>query len=166
MNFFISAMLIVSSFLGLVFLETPKIMDRDLQLLTGAEWTGNLVYLDYQKNKSVSIPSNLTVTKSAADKSSWTFEYRYPDEPKANSKANVTLGEDGKLIDGERVIERAKLSGDRLKIVTEKSGSDNDKKALFRFTYLLGKTSLSIKKEVRYEDAKKFFVRNEYRWKR
>lgn len=166
MNAFISAFLIASSFLSLILFNTPKVVPSDLQPLTGAEWKGSLSYLDYQKNKMVSIPSNLTVTQSTTVESSWIFEYRYPDEPKANSKETVILSEDGKLIEGERVSERTNLSGDRLKIVTEKSGSDYDKKALFRFTYLLGKTSFSIKKEVRYEDAKKFFVRNEYRWKR
>lgn len=43
---------------------------------------------------------------------------------------------------------------------------DNDKRALFRYTYLLGAKSLSIKKEVRYEGASEFFERNEYSWKR
>lgn len=166
MNVFISALLIASSFFGLVSLKTPKVRTKDLQTLTGAGWTGSLSYLDYRKNKRVSIPSNLTVTQSAEDKSSCIFEYQYPDEPKANSKEIVTLSNDGKFINGERVIERTNLAGNTLKIVTEKNGPDNDKKALFRFTYSLSKTSFSIRKEVKYEDATEYFVRNEYSWKR
>ncbi len=95
-----------------------------------------------------------------------TFEYQYPDEPKANSTETVAIGKDGKMFDGEAVIERTNLTDKTLKIVTEKSGPDNDKKALFRFTYLLSKTSFSIKKEVKYEGTTEFFVRNEYNWKR
>lgn len=166
MNVYISALLIASSLFGLVSLKTPKVRTKDLQTLTGAKWAGSLSYLDYRKNQKVSIPSTLTVTQSVEDKSSWMFEYQYPDEPKANSKEIVTLSKDGKFINAEMVIERTNLPGDVLKIVTEKNGSDNDKKALFRFTYLLSKTSLSIKKEVKYEDATGFFVRNEYSWKR
>ncbi|MEP6923796.1 MAG: hypothetical protein ABI954_04980 [Pyrinomonadaceae bacterium] len=166
MNIFISALLITSSFLGLSFLNAPKVKTKDLQRLTGAQWIGTLSYLDYGTNKKVSIPSKLTVTQSAEDKLSWVFEYQYPDEPKANSKEKITISRDGKTIDGETVVGRTNLAGDMLKIVTEKTGMDNDKKALFRLTYLSSETDFSIKKEVKYEDATEFFMRNEYSWKR
>jgi len=166
MKIFVSALLVTSSFFGLAFLEAPKVKTEDLQRLTGARWTGTLTYADYGTNKKVSIPSNLTVTRSAANKLSWVFEYQYPDEPKANSKATVTIGKDGTTIDGEKVIERTRLAGDTLRIVTEKPGPDNNKSALFRFTYLLSATSFSIKKEVRYEGATEFFERNQYSWQR
>lgn len=162
----ISIWLIALSLSVFAFGQAPKVKIKDLQNLTGAQWTGTLSYLDYQKNTKVSIPSNLTVTQSKDDKSSWIFEYQYPDEPKANSKENIALSKDGKIFDGETVIERTSLADKTLKIVTEKSGPDNDKKALFRFTYLLNKTSFSIKKEVKYEGTTDLFVRNEYSWKR
>ncbi len=166
MNILITLLLITSSFYGLVSLKTPRVKIKDLQTLAGVKWTGNLSYLDYQKNKLISISSNLIVTQSTEDKSSWIFEYQYPDEPKANIKETVTLTKDGSFIDGEKVTERTSLAGRTLRIVTEKSGTDNDQKALFRFTYLLSKTRFSIKKEVKYEDGTEFFVRNEYSWKR
>lgn len=122
--------------------------------------------MDYRTNKKVSIPSNLSVRQSSEDKLSWAFEYQYPDEPKANNKDIVTISKDGRTIDGETVIERTNLSGNVLKIVTEKSGSDNDKKAMFRYTYLIGSKSFTIKKEVRYEGATEFLERNQYLWKR
>lgn len=150
---------------SLVF-ANAKIKTKDLQILTGAQWTGNLIYLDYGTNKQVSIPSNLTVTQSKEDKLSWIFEYKYPDEPKADSKDTVIISKDGSLIDGEKVIERTELGNQTLKIVTEKSGTDNDKNSLFRFTYLIGKNEFSVKKEVKNENSNEFFVRNEYKWKR
>ena len=159
-------MVIALSLSVFAFGQTPKMKIKDLQNLTGAQWTGTLSYLDYRKNTKVSIPSNLTVTQSKDDKSSWIFEYQYPDEPKANSKETVTISKDGKMFDGETVIERTSLADKTLRIVTEKSGIDNNKKALYRFTYLLSKTSFSIKKEVQHEGTTDFFVRNEYSWKR
>jgi len=128
--------------------KTTQVQIKDLQNLAGAQWRGTLFYLDYGKNTKVSIPSNLTVTQSKDNKSSWVFEYQYPDEPKANSKETVTISKDGKIFDGETVIERTSVADKTLRIVTEKSGIDNSKKALYRFTYLLSKTSFSIKKEV------------------
>lgn len=166
MNIFITILLVASSLFGLTFAQQPKADKKDLQRLTGAQWRGTLTYLDYRTNKKVSIPSNLTVTQSAEDKLSWVFEYQYPDEPKANSKDTVTISRDGKTIDGETVIERKNLAGNTTRIVTEKSGSDNDKSALFRFTYLLSARSFSIRKEVRYEGSTEFIERNQYSWQR
>ena len=162
----ISLWLITLSFVALSFGQSPQVKIKDLQVLTGARWTGNLAYLDYGTEKKVLIPSDLIVRQAKDDKLSWVFEYQYPDEPKANSTEIVAVSKDGKMFDGEVVIERTNLTGKTVKIVTEKSGSDNDKKALFRFTYLLSKKSFSIRKEVKYEGATEFFVRSEYNWKR
>lgn len=162
----ISIWLITLSFLAFGFGQNPKVKIKDLQILTGAQWTGTLLYLDYGSGKTVSIPSNLTVTSSKEDKSTWVFEYQYPDEPKANSMETLAISTDGKMFDDATVVEKTNLAEKTIKIVTEKSGTDNDQKALFRFTYLLSKTSFSIKKEVKYDDAPAFFVRNEYLWKR
>ncbi len=166
MSVFVSVLLIASSFVALAFPQTPRVRAEDLRRLTGAQWTGELTYLDYRSNKKVSIPSNLTVTQSAGDELSWVFEYQYPDEPKANKKQTVTVSKDGNVIDGETVIERTSLDGGTLRIVTEQSGKDNNKDALFRFTYLLGPSSFSLKKEVRPAGTAEFFERNEYFWKR
>lgn len=127
---------------------------------------GTLVYLDYRSNKEVSIPSNLTVTESEGDNLTWIFEYEYPKEPKANSKANVILTKDGARINDEVVVERQILDGGILRLVTERRGKDNDRDALFRYTYLIGESTFSIKKEVRPEGSTQFFERNRYSWKR
>lgn len=166
MNFCLSLLLIVSSFFGLNYFASAKVKPADLKQLTGVQWKGTLTYLDYGRNRKVSIPSNLVVTQSSADKRTWIFEYQYPDEPKANSKDNVTLSEDGRTFDGEEVVERTTLPGKTLKIVTTKSGTDNDKPALFRYTYLISAKSFYIRKEVRYEGASEYFERNEYSWRR
>ena len=146
--------------------QSAKLKVSDLQILTGAKWVGNLNYLDYGKNSNVSIPSTLSVMRSEDDNLSWVFDYKYPDEPKADSKETVKLSNDGKTFNGEKVIERTKLKDKTIKIVLEKSGTDNDKKALFHYIYLLNKNSFSIRKEVKYEGENNFFVRNEYSWKR
>lgn len=166
MTLLFSALLITSHLLTLAVPLAPKIADADLLRLTGAQWTGTLTYLDYRSNKKVSIPSTLTVTRSAENKRAWVFDYKYPDEPKADGKETITVSKDGRIINDETVTERAKLPGGALRIVTEKKGRDNDRDAVFRYTYLLSAKSFSIKKEVRYEGAAEFFERNEFSWKR
>ncbi|MGH9903627.1 MAG: hypothetical protein ACRD68_17610 [Pyrinomonadaceae bacterium] len=166
MSLFISILLAALSFGAPAFPQTPRVQAEDLRRLTGARWTGALVYVDYGSNKEVSIRSNLTVTQSPGDEASWVFDYEYPDEPKANGKQVVTLGKDGTAIGGETVIERSSLDDGALKVVTERRGKDNNRDALLRFTYLIGASSFSIRKEVRPEGAAEFFERNRYSWKR
>lgn len=166
MNFFFSALLMAACLFAPAAPAAPKVKDNDFRPLTGAQWVGTLTYLDYRSNKKVSIPSTLTVTQSAENKRAWVFDYKYPDEPKADEKETVTVGEDGRAINDETVTERTKLAGGTLKIVTEKKGRDNDRDAVFRYTYIVSAKSFSIKKEVRYEGASEFFERNEFSWKR
>ena len=159
-------LLAASAFVGLAQQQSPKVSAEDLRRLTGARWTGTLTYLDYRANRQVSIPSNLTVTQAAGDETSWVFEYEYPDEPKANGKRSLKLSDDGAVFDGETVVERASLDGGGFRLVTVKRGKDNEKEALFRFTYTLEGSTFNIKKEVRAEGAAEFFERNRYSWKR
>jgi hypothetical protein len=149
-----------------VFAQTATVKPEDFRTLTGGRWMGTLVYVDYRSNKEVSIPSNLTVAEAKGEDPTWIFEYEYPDEPKANSKENVKLAKNGTSINDETVVERASLDGGLLRVVTERRGKDNDRDALIRYTYTIGQSSFSIKKEVRPEGSTKFFERNRYSWRR
>jgi hypothetical protein len=166
MKIIILLLVITSSIFGFVSLKSPKIKLKDLNSLAGEKWKGQLSYLDYRSNKNVVISSNLTVTQSSEDKLLWIFEYEYPDEPKANKKSVVKLSPDGKIFDDAAVTERLTLPNNTLKIITIENGMDNDKKSVFRHTYLINKQSFSIRKEVKYEGTSEFFNRNEYSWTR
>ena len=164
MKVFVLALL--AAFFSFVPQQSPRVSAEDLRKLSGARWAGTLTYLDYRSNKPVSIPSNLTVTQAAGDENAWVFEYEYPDEPKANGRQTLKLEEGGTVFDGETVVERTGLDGGGFRLVTVKRGSDNDKEALFRFTYTFEGKTFSIKKEVRPEGSAEFFERNTYSWKR
>ena len=159
------ALSVLTASLALARPQEPRVMADDFARLAGARWAGTLTYLDYGSQKEVSIRSDLIVTRSPDG--SWVFEYVYPDEPKANGTKTVKLAEGGAMLGDEAVVERASLDGGRaLRIVTRRRGKDNDREALFRFTYLLDASSFSIRKEVRPEGASEFFERNRYSWKR
>ena len=166
MTTFILQILIATQIFSLFFATEARIKRDDLQILTGAQWSGALTYLDYQSRKMISIPVNLSVKPNADDDSSWVFAYTYPDEPKANSEEIVRLSKDGRSLDGEVVLERTHLRDHTIRIVTEKKGQDDNRGASMRYTYLLNVSSFSITKEVRYEGDDKYFERNSYRWKR
>ena len=162
----ILALLLGSQIFGLVSAKEAKIKRDDLEILTGAQWSGTLTYLDYRSKKKVSIPANLTVRPNGEDKWSWVFEYEYPDEPQANSREIVRLSKDGRSMNGEVVLERMSLPDNTIRFVTEKKGEDNNRSASIRFTYSLNAKSFSIRKEVRYENEDQFFERNGFDWKR
>jgi hypothetical protein len=146
--------------------DPPAVRDGDLRRLSGAQWKGTLSYLDYRSNRKTTIPSNVTVTQSAGDPRAWILAYEYPDEPRANSVDTVAVSADGRSIAGETVVERTMLPDGTLRLVTRQAGKDNDRDATFRFTYLIGASRVSIRKEVMYEGSAEYFERNEYAWTR
>lgn len=64
----------------------------------------------------------------------------------------------GKTVNDETVVENSKLGDGTLKSVTGRRGEDDGGDALFRFTYLIGASRFSIKKEVGPEGAAEFFA--------
>lgn len=166
MKLLVLTLTLTSALAALAIPQTARLTAEDLRRLTGAQWTGTLSYLDYRSNKKTTIQSSLKVTRVEGNESSWLFEYTYPAEPKANGRRVVKLEEGGTVIDGETIVERTRLDGDAFKVVTEKRGKDNDRDALFRYTYTFGASSFSILKEVRPEGASEFFERNRYSWHR
>lgn len=166
MRLCVFALLTAAAFAGLFPQQSARVSAGDLRGLTGARWAGTLTYLDYRSNRRVSIPSKPTVTQAEGDETAWVFEYEYPDEPEANGRQTLKVGDGGALFDGGAVVERTSLDGGGFRLVAEKRGRDNDRDALFRFTYTLDRATFSIKKEVRPEGAAGFFERNAYSWKR
>lgn len=166
MNLFILPILLAAQMFGLFSATEARIKRNDLQILTGAQWSGTLTYLDYRSQKMISIPVNLSVKPNADDDRSWSFSYNYPDEPRANSEEIIRLSKDGRSLNGEVVLERTRLRDNTIRVVTEKKGQDDNRSASIRYTYLLNDKSFSITKDVRYEGDDKFFQRNAFRWKR
>lgn len=146
--------------------QTIGITADDLRMLEGAKWSGTLTYLDYSSNKKTSIRSKLTVRRSPEHSGLWWFDYEYPDEPKGNSSSSSTLINDGKVFFDQNVIEKTGLPDKTLRIITTRPGEDNDKKAVFRYTYLIGKDKLLIRKEVQTIGTTEWFERSEYSWTR
>jgi hypothetical protein len=146
--------------------DPPSVREDDLRRMSGAQWKGTLSYLDYQTSRTTTIPSHLTVTRSAGDPRAWIFAYEYPEEPRANSVDTVVVAADGRSIGEAAVVERTTLPDGTLRLVARQSGKDNNRDATFRFTYLIGESRVSFRKEVMYEGTAEYFERNEYAWTR
>lgn len=126
-------------------------------------WKGSLTYLDYESGKPYTMSADVEIRR--IDKTNkFLLINTYPKEKSANSKDTITISEDGQSINDEKVMSRTKVSENKVQIITEKMGKDgNDNKdALIRKTYSLGKSSFSIQKDVRFTDADQWIKRHEY----
>jgi hypothetical protein len=146
--------------------QVATVTQMDLASLEGPKWTGMLTYVDYSSNKSTNIRSDVTVRRKPGDANVWVFSYEYPDEPKANSSAEVSLADGGRKFADASVVERKMTSDGKLQFVTTKPGTDNGRAALFRYSYVIGAKSFVVRKEVQFERTTEWFTRNEYNWSR
>ena len=96
----------------------------------------------------------------------WFFNYEYPDEPHANGTDTIAVSDNGRKLNNEIVSENYFSNDTLFTFVTIGSGEDNDKKAEFKHVYILNGSTFIIRKEVKYEGEKEFFVRNEYKFEK
>jgi hypothetical protein len=141
--------------------QTTAFTASDIALMKG-KWTGTLTYLDYSSNKPYTMPANVDIHYLPKTKT-LLYHNSYPKEPKANNVDTIVLSKKGTMIGKEQVQKRTVLADGNIEIVTEYAsvdGNDN-KSALIRHTYTLGKNIFQIKKEVQYTGQTEWIRRNE-----
>ena len=141
-----------------------EILPNDLVLIFG-EWKGTLTYVDYGTNKPFKMPANVTV-KQGKNEYLIQLLYSYPKEPNANSKEKIRISKDGLQVNKTPVKSRQTLANNEVKIITEYYGKDNNQRALIRNIYILGPKRFIIRKEVKFDGSKDWFMRNEYNFTR
>ncbi|HMS63755.1 MAG TPA: hypothetical protein PKD83_00720 [Ignavibacteria bacterium] len=146
--------------------DDPSIKPEELISLTAKKWKGTLKYLDYGKNTEVSISAGLSVMQSESDLNVFYFSYEYPDEPHANGIDTITVSENGSKLNDDILIENKYTNDTTFTFTTQKQGEDNKKKAEIKHIYSLKGNKFIIRKEVKYENEKEFFLRNEYNFER
>lgn len=151
---------------GIAAQDSVTVSAKDLLPMTG-NWTGRLTYLDYSSGKEQSIAAKLGIQR-VGDSDDFIFSFSYPDEPKANSSDTVSVHYYGTMVDEEVVQLKTRPCSDCLTLITEQFALDGNeqKPALIRRSYLATKTSLNIRKEVKYLDGAEWIQRNEYRLER
>ena len=142
--------------------QSQKI-DNDLIELMKGEWKGSLTYLDYSSGKPYTIPADLFI--SFLPQSNYlVYRYTYPNEPKANGSDTISIDPGKKLLGKETIQSKRKLKGGNRLLITYLDGTDgnNNQPARIRYTYLIGPSLYSRKKEVRLKGERKWIKRNEF----
>jgi hypothetical protein len=161
------AILLLCLFTSVAFAQTKaKIEASDFDVLIG-HWEGSLTYLDYTSGQPYTMPANVDISRSDKAKN-LVLAMSYPNEPKANGSENFVLSGDGSKLNKGKVVSKTKLSDGALQIVTEQSGKDgnDNKRALFKLTYIISRTSFSIRKEVQFVGETEWIKRHEYSFER
>lgn len=161
----LTTILMLVAFIGSAQIQAQNaITANDLVPLVG-EWTGSLTYIDYSSNNPYTMPANLSASQGK-DKHQLSLMYTYPNEPKANSKGRIKITEGGKKLNNETVVSREVLDDGSVQITTSYKGKDNNKEAMIKGVYILGKNICVIRKEVKYVNSDKWLKRNEYSFQR
>ena len=140
--------------------DVPKLTHADLSTVIGDDWTGQLIYLNYQAPfNDVTIRADL---QAAAADNGLKLDYIYPDEPQANSTVIAEIGADGLSFMGEPIVANETLENDVRLIKTAFACEDMGRAAQCEMTYQFAPTELQIKKMVTYDGEAEAFRRNEY----
>ncbi len=138
----------------------------ELNFMTGV-WEGYLEYLDYGDNKTrVRLPTTIRY-ETTKDAVSYTMAFIEPDGSKVADKGGIRPVRDGSkiLFDGRTHQVLAKEidpKTETFRIVLTNTGKDDNKSATFTTTILRQKATLTITKQVKYDDQETSFVRNEF----
>lgn len=165
MKFILTKIIIV--FVLLLSLDSyaqDTITPDDLYILKG-KWTGTLTYMDYSSNKPFTMPANLIV-KQGKNQNQLVLLVSYPKEPHANSKKKIRISKNGLQLNKHEIKSKKTITNDQVQIITEYSGKDNNRKALIKNIYILGKNQFVIRKEVKFENSEDWLLRNEYKYTR
>jgi hypothetical protein len=142
----------------------PVVTESDTALILGTGWTGELVYRDYSPPfGEVTLRTTLEVRRVP---DGIELFIRYPDEPKADGASTLSISEDGRSIDGDRIVVREAMPGGGVKLVTEGVCEDDDRPATCAHTYTIAETAFGMRKTVSFGDGTPPLVRNTYAFTR
>ncbi len=134
----------------------------DLSMLAGS-WKGSLTYLDYSSGKPYTMPANANIS-TLPNSNNLLMEMIYPNEPKANGKDTLLVNAGFTSFEGYTIVSRKSLSDGSVEIITKHNGQDgnDNKNAIIRKTYTIGKNIFSNRKDIQFEGATDWIKRSEY----
>ncbi len=163
--FFVTISILI--FTSVIAQPSPEVKAIDFAVIFG-QMNGSLTYLDYSSGKPYTMPANIFTKINPKNSSEIIQMVSYPDEPKANGIDSFRISKDGKMLNNLAITSRKQLSNGSLELVGERKGQDgnDNKNAILRYTYTLGKNIFVIKKEVLFDGEKNWVLRHTYSCKR
>ena len=144
--------------------QEPVIGKEDIAMIKG-NWKGTLTYSDFKSSKDVTMPCNLNleVKKNGKD---LVMSYEYPDNSAWNSKDNIEISEDGRVINGEKIKSRKTMPDGSIELIIESKGQDGSTPATITQIITFSPKHFTITRLVQYMTTGEKFQRNQCRWTR
>ena len=150
----------------LVFLQLEaqvSISTDDFKDLDGSSWEGTLTYLDYQSGELTDIA---TTMQFRTTKNSIEQNIHYVWEPHKKVQSITIIKKRGKVLGKQKVVSLTKREDGTTILTTQAKGKDDDRKAIFTFTYEFNHDFYQVTKEVQLEGSNERFMRNRYKYQR
>jgi hypothetical protein len=158
----ISTFILVIAFYSVFAQKDSVISPAALKNLIGC-WQGTLNYSGTIIRKPYTTTAELVVKQIGAS-SSFEFLHIYTKDPGEKVADTITISKDGKKLNNETITSERCTSEGNLEIITEFAGfdHDNNKAAIIRQTYTIGKQSYTYKKQVQLEGQTDWLERQEF----
>jgi hypothetical protein len=166
-------LIITTSFLllsSIGFSQKKATVSNDFISAMQGDWKGKLTYTDYQ-NDSTQVTMDVWLKSSFEDaKLVKEFYYREPDgktKQKAKSTDTTYIADNGEKLFETGYKNPFKIRtyeniNETKKLIMETKDEDNNKASTIKTTITLTPSSMTIKKEVKYNGTSNFFVRHTF----
>src|SRR4051812_30882771 len=140
-------------------------LSKEFKNLIGC-WQGTLNYSGTIIRKPYSTNAEVIVKRVGKSHRKFEFLHIYTKDPKDNAADTITISEDGRKLNNAMIKSKRYTPEEDLEVITEALGfdHDNDKAAIVKQTYTLGKGSYSYKKQVQLEGQADWLDRLEFKY--
>lgn len=163
---FSTFIIVILTICSLAAQKVATISPAEFKNLTGC-WQGTLNYSGTVIRKPFTTRAEL-VFKQIQASNSFRFLHIYTANPNENVADTITISKDGKKLNDATIKSKRTTKDGSLEIITEAAGfdHDNDKAAIIRQTYTIGKSLYTYKNQVQLEGQTDWLDRKEFKYTR
>ena len=134
-------------------------------------WAGTLTYTDYQDDIKQSTLNCQMKSKWKGNRGTLSLGFKEPNGNVVYGKTKIKVYSNNTKVkfDGSDYnVESFSTDDDtgEWRLVIKTQGKDNRKPASIRQSIIYDGINLSLKKEVKYQDGREYFIRNQYKFQR
>lgn len=164
--FFLSSIVVFLAFHSAIAQQSSSVSIRELSVLVGS-WKGTLNYGGTIIRKPYTTTAELVV-KQIGSSNKFELLHVYTKDPNDNTRDTISISDNGTALNRATIKSKRTTSDGNMEIITEVPGfdHDNDKAAIVRHTYTIGKQNYKFKKEVQLEGLSDWLERQEFNYAR
>lgn len=146
--------------------DAPSVTKKDFKKVVGC-WKASMNYPGTMIRKPHSASGSVRI-RQIGKAPKFVLNYTFSDKPGDATTDTIIISKAGKQINDAAITSKQYMRNGRLQIVAEREGLDNEsnQRATFRYTYVLGKRSYSVKKEIKKGKEDEWMLREDCKYTR